>query len=357
MTERVLAYDIGLDERIPVNGFYIKRQVETHIGERLNVLLSRTRYELRDGIIYGQSMDEPFLDVLKRGRDYRRKYGNEADWDREDAEVVGFSTAQEVLGNPNTQVGTKILSISNQGGEDSIYKHNYYDVFTLKDDGNERYIEARRYSSSLSQRNYKEIYEKLSGEKVDNPSDSFFLANPLIVNAFKDADEIHKFLHRDHGYTSEGDFEIILEICEPFILYYIKTLLESINRQDHAIAFNAILNKADKAAEDLPDIKNGNLVYFNKVNPFVVDRWGRLPVQQKMTGCGASNGFSIEKGSTDSPFGVSEFGETSKNKKCNCLEGNHDNHYHCPDCDKKYADETHKKERTEKCPCGFKFAC
>lgn len=43
---------------------------------------------------------------------------------------------------------------------------------------------------------------------------------------------------------------------------------------------------------------------------------------------------------------------------CSCEE-NTDNHYHCPDCDKKFDDETQKKpeERTKKCNCGFEFGC
>lgn len=42
--------------------------------------------------------------------------------------------------------------------------------------------------------------------------------------------------------------------------------------------------------------------------------------------------------------------------KCDCIDKS-DNHYHCTSCGKKYADETHNKERTKKCECGFKFNC
>ncbi len=42
-----------------------------------------------------------------------------------------------------------------------------------------------------------------------------------------------------------------------------------------------------------------------------------------------------------------------------CGFSKEDNHYHCPDCDKKYSDETSRSasERTKKCKCGFEFAC
>lgn len=42
-----------------------------------------------------------------------------------------------------------------------------------------------------------------------------------------------------------------------------------------------------------------------------------------------------------------------------CDESSADNHYHCPDCNKRYADETDKsaEQRTKNCPCGFQFGC
>jgi len=38
---------------------YTKRQVETHIGERFNVLLSMVRYDIKNGQLYPEGMDEP----------------------------------------------------------------------------------------------------------------------------------------------------------------------------------------------------------------------------------------------------------------------------------------------------------
>lgn len=311
--ERVLAYDIGLDERRPVNPLYIKRQVETHIGERLNVLLSKTRYELRNGVIFGQGNDDPFLDVLKRGRDYRRRNGREVDHPREDAEVIGFSKIQKSLGNPETPIGTMMLSISPPGKDGSIYKHNYYDVFFLKEDQDGRCIEARRYSSSLGCDEYAKF---LNLPFV--PDDSYLLSNPILVDTtlFGTPDDIHRFLHREHDYLSEEDFRIIIEVCRPFILAYIEALVNTNDRQLHALAFNAILNRADKARDYLEDIKSGKLVYPDKVTRFSIEQWGSLPVMEKMTGCGYSGGFSISKGEISSPFSVSEFTEWFTCPKC-----------------------------------------
>lgn len=299
MIERVVAYDIGFDERKPVNSIYIRRQVETHIGERLNVLLSRTRYGLRDGLIFAQADNEPFIDVLKRGRDYRRENGSEVDFAREDAEVSGFLKIQEILGHPTTPIDTMMLSVSPKGGEESSYQHNFYDIFTKTADG----IEARRYSSALS---YEE-YAKFLGLNFI-PSDSYFLSNPVRVYD-KSPDDIHGFLHKEHDYLAEDDFRIILEVCRPFIYAYIKLLSETDDRKLHALAFNAILNVSDRARADLELLKSGKLTYINKymdsINSSMIYKWGIMPVRQTMTGCGSSGDASLDS----LPFSVSEFGK------------------------------------------------
>ena len=113
---------------------YTKKQLETHLGERFNVLLSQTRFEIRNKEIYGENTQEPFMDMLQRGAKYRRENGNPVDFDREEAEVIGFSKIQTKLTDEDTKIGAMMLSISPPGKEESVYKHNFYDVFTLKQD-------------------------------------------------------------------------------------------------------------------------------------------------------------------------------------------------------------------------------
>jgi hypothetical protein len=65
MVERGIAYNINLEkDKSPL---YRRRQIETHIGERLNTLLSRTEYKLKDGQIFGKGENEPFINVIKAG--------------------------------------------------------------------------------------------------------------------------------------------------------------------------------------------------------------------------------------------------------------------------------------------------
>src|SRR5690606_6830339 len=99
--------------------------------------------------------DEPFMNMLIRGRDYRREHGKPIDHSREDAEVEGFAKIEQTLCSPDTAVGTMMISISPPGEKGSSYTHNFYDIFTLAPDKQgDRYIEARRYSSALSNEEY-----------------------------------------------------------------------------------------------------------------------------------------------------------------------------------------------------------
>lgn len=304
---RAIAYEPQFDQRIGLKASYLSRQIDTFVGERLNVLLSKIKYEIKNNLIYGQDMDEPFIDVMKRGVDYRRKVEgeNRVDKNREEAEVEGFLKTQEILCNPETPIGTMILSISPQGEENSLYQHNFYDIFTLKEEKGQRFIEARRYSSALSTDEYKDKLKPLH-DTEKNIDDAYFLSHPVKIDNgfFENADEIHSYLHKDHKTTELGEFERIIKTCDLLKQEYIRT-------KDPRV-LDAIMNKADLQA-GLIDLKHDRLYDF-LIGPSKaltvdqeIDFLGRQIVRAAASGCGPSNGFSNEK-SISSPFSVSDFG-------------------------------------------------
>lgn len=310
---KALAYNTELDRRKPINGAFIKVQVESLISERLHALLIVRRYDLKDGILYGEGSDEPFTDVIKRG--IHRSPSKKVDWPREEAELTGFYNIQNVLGNAETPVGTMMLSISPPGKDGSIYENNFYDVFVLREDHKGKHIELRRYSSALS---LEEYADKL-GLESQNLDDVVLLANPIKIDLaeFRTADEIHEYLHKEHGYISVGDFKKIIQICTPFIQAYIRTLIDD---DDFGVklTFNAILNRADIAYRDL---KKYGFIYPSTGS---IEIWGNLPVREAPTGCGSSGGVELTRGR--SPFSVSEFGLSDK-------YGSRE--FDCPNCGKK----------------------
>lgn len=324
MQERAIAYQPSFDreayfivssEKKRNLDFYTRRQLETHLGERFNVLLSKTRYEIRNGEIYGENTTEPFLTMIARGVEYRKRYGDGTDMQREQAEFDGFTAIQNKLAGPNSKAGTMMLSISPPGGEKSSYRHNFYDIFTLKEEDGERYIEARRYSSVLT---IEETAQRLSGAglmlEAAEVSPEYFLSHPIEIEqskpGFADADDVHKFLHKEHQYISNEEFREIIRICTPLITSYINTLSDDpIDTRMQLLTFNAIMNKADMVMVNVGSRNKGpyidSFIFGGRKEEIL--RLGSMPVREVVTGCGASGGFSLPNGSNMSPFRVSEY--------------------------------------------------
>lgn len=315
--------DLANKERLDA---YTRTQIETHLGERFNVLLSTTRYEIKDGQIYGQNTEEPFMQMLQRGVDYRQKFGNPIDWQREQAEVESFAKIERTLLAEDARIGDMMLLISPPGGEGSIYKHNFYDVFSLKEDEKGRYVEAIRYSSSLTNQEYGQKL-KLIRDFGENIKDTDFLTSPLGVGSlFSSADEVHKYLHKNHEFITKEEFDQIIAIVTPLITSYINTLAEKPFDEDlQLLTYNAILNKADIALA-LIRLKDGDKMVKNyifqsqwsaKTDIFML---GRQPVRVAATGCGSSGGFAVAKNlnTTFSPFSVADFGENKDQEWFSC---------------------------------------
>lgn len=336
LPRRAIAYESQFDQRIGLKASYLSKQIDTFIGERLNVCLSKNKYEIKNGLVYGQDIDEPFVEVMKRGVDYRQRAEgeNRVDKKREEAEVEGFSKIQAVMLNPSTPAGTMMLSVSPKGGKDSLYQHNFYDIFTLEEVEGKRFVEFRRYSSALTIEEYK---DKLSPLKyMENiSSDADFLGNPLRIDNlfFENAERIHSYLHKEHRVTEIGEFERIKRRYQHLKSRYYAT--------KDPLVLDAMMNIADEEV-GLSERKKSkfysNLVGPNiplKIDPLTVDQeinyYGNLPVREVATGCGSSGSTSKDSfNNSFSPFSISDFGlngesidyEFDQNgpcKKCNAI--------------------------------------
>ena len=71
-----------LDERTRTN-------LDTMLGERFNVELSRVTYEIENNHLMSSQHDKPFLEIIRHGQKYRQENGSN-DTVRELAEVEGF---------------------------------------------------------------------------------------------------------------------------------------------------------------------------------------------------------------------------------------------------------------------------
>lgn len=303
MKEQLLQYNINYD-RTEKDVVFIAKQLETHLRERFNVLISTVEYGIIDGHLVRQGTKEPFIDSIKRGRDViQRLSPNPVDVDRENAEVVGFEKIDTFLSDPTTPLNNKMLSISPKGEEGSKYQHNFYDIFTLKEIQGQRYVELSRYSSGLTLGDYA---KRFGLDPRDPPKAKYYLANPIKGGVVVTPEKIHEALHIDHAYMTAQDFD------EIWTSYLVQAFVKRYELKRDARSFNAVLNAADEVWENknkrgkgevYKDYSTYDLSYSD------VRYLEEKEVRQVAGGCPGKSGAD-----TDSPFSVSDFASLGKDR-------------------------------------------
>ena len=289
---------------------FISMQLLTALGERYNRGISEFSYRVKGDKLLGEHSDEPFEDILERGRAYREEHGDPVDHPREAAEVVGFQKMQEIMTDGETPSGTVMLTISPPGKDGSIYKHNFYDGYRKNEDGS---IQAIRFSSALTpQETLTRLMEIDSSITMpDDLSDVSLLAHPLLLKKQLTLDEIHQRLHRDHEVLSEDEWEMVKEVGEVLGTSYIATLVEDpYNLQKPKEIYNAILNRADDVVDAYKARKYGQPLKVTPLKPLSDDEFYALayrPVRAVDTGCGFSGGMELAAPSALGAYSVGEF--------------------------------------------------
>lgn len=305
MRTELLQYNIAYDQK-EKDVQFIAKQLETHLRERFNVLVSIVEYGIRDGHLIRQGTEEPFVESIKRGRDIIQKLSpNRLDVDRENAEVVGFQKIDSFLSDPETPINSKMLSISPKGEEGSKYQHNFYDIFTLKERNGQKYVEMSRYSSALTRTDYA---NRLGLDPNNPPQAKDFLADPIKGGTHITPEEIHKKLHIDHNYMDPSEFMDGIW-TSPLVQTFVKRY--QLNRD--ARSFNGILNAADEVWEnknrkDKGEIYKDYLHYDPSHND--LRYLEEKEVRQAGGQCPGKSGADAD----DSPFSVSDFGNISKDR-------------------------------------------
>ncbi len=290
----LLQYNIDYD-RHETDTSFIMTQLETHLKERFNVLVSTVEYEIVDGHLVRPGKTEPFIESIKRGRDLLRRLSTtDEDFEREDAEVTGFSeTIDPVMSDPNTPENVIVLNISLPSGK---YKHRYHDMATFKKRNGKRHIEYSRYSSGLTAQDYAEILPGMDPENPPSPEE--FLATPIVLKDINlTSEQVHRLLHKHHEYMTTEDFSEIWRQVKGSV--FVRNYL--LNRDPDS--FNGMLNFTDDVWENIKRRKNGQ-VYRDYVDyPLSYSEQRSVEireVRQVPTACPGKSG-------ADSPWSVSEF--------------------------------------------------
>ena len=286
-----------------------QRNLETTLGERFNVEVSKVTYEIKNNQLISPLHDEPFIDIIKRGQRYRQENGS-GDVERELAEVEGFERLQQIIAMSDDPVSSeaslnkseaddtgselKIIIISPQGKPNSIYQHNFLDVYEKK--GNQ--VTMTRYTTTASYNEFRQAADKIDpfNNLSAKPTDADFLKNPL--STYQSIEDILNIFPPHEAVITQEDLEKIVEICSQIILDYVNNPSQ--------LTFNALLNFADHTLQIL---KGSGPQTNHPIKPFevaqVISHFGYLPIRQVAAGCGPQSGsLSMVK---SSPFSVAEF--------------------------------------------------
>lgn len=326
-----------------------RHNLESALGERFNAEVLQVTYHLIGGQLFNTDHDNPFLEIVQRGQKHREQQGSD-EIAREKAEVTGFTVVQKILADNDFE--GKAVVISPRSNQESIYQHNYFDVYTKQADG---IITMSRVSCKF---NYQEFYQ--AAVQIDpfsqipaHHTDADFLANPLI--SYKNLSEIHQIFSPAEETLTLEQSQQLLEICNPLITSYLNALASEVV-ETHLIIklYNAILNVADDFVLK-PATRRQLATIIRQPQTLlapVIEHYGTQPVRSVVAGCGRQVGYSVTNrllsaGLTFSPWSVVEFATTSS-----ALEDEYGTlEIHCRECGITYLRNPHKLE--ERCRyCG-----
>lgn len=360
-------------------------QLTTNLRERYSTGQNTTTFILAGNKLRPEILpDEDFENILKRGLEYRRQTGSQ-ELIREEREIDGFVKIQDIISADETAIGTRIVSLSPPGMiKDTSYPKQFIDIWEVKQNGQgEKYAQVTRFTTGLDGEGYRKSALKLTPDYFEDegvedlPFDAYYLSHPITLPPQEQVGSLEElyeaFFERDFRVIQERIFQELLQACAPFRSYFINQLCqENIDWVEFAKAFNAILVRSDQFLEERENSKQavpvGTIAFYPQLSlREQVAFYGMQQVRTVAAGCGASVGFKIGGSSILgglSPILSNSVGQYGLEKiqlgMCEvCRGSNSDNHYHCPNCPEKYADETNRppEARTKQCSCGFKFGC
>lgn len=316
-----------------------QKQIETTLRERYGTGINTFIYAAdRDGDFVNTLVPtEKFKTVLKRGIAYRKDIGS-LEHEREEAELDGFLKINEVLQNKNTPLGTRMIVVSGPGIiEETAYEHNFVDIYekTLDKDGSIE-VKMTRFTAFDD---YEEYIKKILAfdlnyfDEFEGSIDAWFLKHPVMVkpqSKYQTSEDLFsKVFNRGEVSMEEDEFQKLLSYCMPLIQNYINIICsDEFDPQQIALAFNAVLNKADKFIYNREEKINYSSVYEESIV------LGIQIVRSVSAGCSMSIGFGTDKfGNSVAKFGL---GGEKYVKNCgNCgavIEAHISKGYVCKNC-------------------------
>ncbi len=342
---RMRGYDVDIDiadflrgqENPQILAARKKHDLETMLGERFNVEIAQTTYNINNGQLHHSEFAEPFTDRIRLGIEYRRGR-NSPDFERERAELEGFLDLESQI--QNSQPGTKFVIISPPGIN---YPKKFFDIYQRVDND---IVQSSRYTSTLSNERLLAVAAELDiawqaasiANPNQTPTDAHFLRSPIKTSL--PTEKILEKFHPEKDTLQNAEYKKLLEAAAPIILVYLAQLECNPQSQDVYKNFNALLNFADNWVLNPQNRQSISQSTVSDI-PRVINELAILPVRPVMAGCGLQTAYETANG--QAPYSVADYAPTRD--KFGTLE------IHCEECGAKYNRTPNKLE--EKCKrCG-----
>lgn len=306
--------------------------LQTTVGERLNAALSTWEYDIKEDGIYTQGSNERAIEVFRRGWKMKRKRGNEVDFAREDAELVGFYKTEKEIADSMTfdqktgeekvgiEDGTFWVSFSHRGDvkNGSSYPHNFCDTHTVKTRNGKKYIESKRFAIALSPSESFLKTKKFFDYPDDfEPTPEYFLSHPIRISnhpEIKDAESFHKYLHENiAGTLSESQMDRVLRRIQPAIDDYLTSLEK--NPFDISLqleGLRGVLNSADESAVLIKNViedESSNVIQLMPMTEQELSSHKSSEVKTASGGCGKTGEYGGKGKRMGGAFSVADYGK------------------------------------------------
>jgi len=331
------------------------KELQTTLRERYHTPLSIVKYVLNEeGVAYGKDdLSEPADAKFQRGALYRIGHGS-LEAEREQQTVEAGIIAKRKLADPNTPIHSKAIVVSPPGVvEGTAYQDNFVNIFVAEQDSvtGKRIIRMFLFASSLSNDEYRAVITRFQPDFFTGKTGAFDVQclDPIFIDARVDARDSQTLFNQEfraqEETTKEDDFRRILAGSLSVRQNYIDVVCgKAFNPREIALAFNAVLNKADAVRREIISRGKDVLRSFRNLRKSAIKTfknikeeaayWGRQLVEKVMAGCGISGGFSLESvgnailGVVGMIKGISSFGSggemVKKGKTCiRCGEVNY----------------------------------
>lgn len=307
----------------------IRNNLEADLAERFNVECHRAKYRIVNGKIYHPSFDEPFLETMRRGLIHRQNLSSKHDFLREAAEIESFSEMERRLAKEDL----RIVIMSPPGGVNSIYQHNFVDVFE-KSDEDQGTLTLRRFTTKSTADEYLKVAGSLLGHELisDLPKDIAFKKTAIATS--KSMQEIVFMFNPDEETMTYSQFQKLKGFCSSAISVYIEDVQSGATKEKLSTGLRAIRTAADIFTGKYPYISEDfRRSFINKkpeIRNLMVSQLATMPQRQVITPCGIS-----ETSANNSPWTFAEVVVNSLSPKSRSGPSEKSLNCTCPSCGRK----------------------